>query len=230
MSRRDPLWFAALKLLLWVAGLLLFFRAMTHFFAFLGGDLRDFWMLIAGASTVFIVFWGLLLWRWRLLGNAGNEQAVLPAIAAGMNDENAIAVIKETTTMPDKPHIYIDKVLTVNHGTINQNAPGGTMNLAPVTYNQTFETRQATGETAQGEPQDEAAGTLGVDEAIDIKGLAEYSAKLKPPGVCANTVRKILNDADIQPCAAERDGRTTRNLYPRVESQNAVSEYMTKKR
>lgn len=218
-----------IKMLLWAGGILLFFRAMTYLIAFLGGDIRDFWPLLAGASTAFIVFWGLLLLRWRLPGRPESEQLVLPSLSATANGTNAMVMTEETPPMPNKSHIHIDKMLNINHGVVNHNSPGGTMNFGPVTYQQTFETQQPQKEPTQEKQRDATADMVGDGETIDINGLLDFSAKIKSPGVSRTTMDKILRKANIKPCRTEKDGRTIRNLYPRKESQVAIVAYFSEK-
>ncbi len=229
MSRREPIWFSAVKLLLWAGGISLFFRFTMYLLTYLEADLRDLWMPVAGASTAFIIAWGWLLLRWPLPGYLANGQSALPTLVADANGASAIAKTKEAITMPDKPHIYIDKMMNVNHGTINHNTPGGTMNFGSVTYNQNSEVQPANGKPEKESSQDGVAGAIGDDETIDINSLVDFSERLKSPGVARNTIDNILKKAGIKPCTTEKDGRNIRYLYPRKESQAAVASYLADK-
>lgn len=140
MGRSGRFWFGIAKLAIWTCGVLLFFRAVAYF---IGGFFLEVWVPIAGVSTIFFIYFGDIVKRFRLPGDTEDKQSALPTSTASATDENARPATKDATTMPDKPNIYIDKVLNINHGTINQNTPGGTMNFAPVTYNQNFAAPQA---------------------------------------------------------------------------------------
>lgn len=223
MWRSGRFWFGIVKLAIWTAGVLLFFRTMAYF---IGGFFVEIWVPVAGASAIFLIYFSDILKSFHLPGDAKGKQPALPTLPAGANSENAIAMIKDATTMPDKPHIYIDKVMNVNHGTINQNTPGGMMNLGPVTVHQNIGTPQSAPESAEGEPKESAAHIIGDDETIDINGLVDFSERLKSPGVARNTIDNILKRAGIKPCATEKDGRTIRNLYPREKSQAAIASYL----
>lgn len=135
MAKVGRFLFGVAKLAIWTAGVLLFFRAVAYF---VGGDFIEIYVPIAGACTIFFVYFSDIVKRFRLPGDAEGKPSALPVSSDDTIGGNALLTTKDATTMPDKPNVYIDKVLNINHGTINQNTPGGTMNFAPVTYNQNF--------------------------------------------------------------------------------------------
>lgn len=228
MARRDPLWLKLLKLGFLVGGGLLFFRLVLYLAAFLGNDIRDLWMQIAGASALFLMFFINLVKRIRLPDDKEGEQAIMPVLSAAEAEGNAITATKDGIVMTDNPNVD-NKVLHINHGPSYHNTSGGMMNFGPVTVNQNFGPQQANVEPTPDNLQDRDAEVVPGDETIDISGLIDFSVKLKSPGVSRNTVDNILKKANIKPCATEKDGKAIRNLYPRKESQSAVSEYLADK-
>jgi hypothetical protein len=196
----------------------------------IGGRFRDNWLSITSMVLCAVALFAVFL-RWvRRLAFAATVYPQRQASAPGSDVKSAIEQAKEQLPMTENPNPD-NKVLHINHGPSHHlNTPGGMMNFGPVTVTQNFGTQQTPEEPVQQKSGEGIAGTIGGDETIDINSLVELSAKVKSPGICSNTVRKILKDAGITPCAIEKDGKATRNLYPRKESQGVVSAYMTDKR
>lgn len=222
MPRGGRFWFGVAKLAIWTISVLLFFRVLG---LMVGGNFREYWVLIAAASTVFISFLVNLLKRFNLPGDPENKQ---PTPSADASMVNALTVMGDGTCMPDNPNVE-HKTLHINHGTSYHNTPGGMMNFGPVTVHQNFGDGQANPESAQEEPREKAVEVVADDETIDINSLVDLSANIKSPGVSRNTVDNILKKAGIKPCATEKDGKTIRYLYPRKESLSAIAGYLADK-
>ena len=211
----------------WTVVVLLAAHAMRDV---IGGRFKTDWLPITSmvlcAVTLAVFFFQ---WIYRLALKSMNHP-VNQIAPIGSDGGNSIELVKGGPLMPDNSNPE-NKVLHINHGaSYHLNTPGGMMNFGPVTVNQNFGTQQTDTAPAQDEPEERVAEVVCSDETIDINSLVEYSANLKSPGICSNTVRKILKDADIEPCATEKDGKVIRNLYPRKEAKGVVSDYMADKR
>jgi hypothetical protein len=165
MSKGGRLWFGFIKLAIWTAAILLFFRLLGHL---IGGNFRDLWLPVAVLCTVFITFLVEFLKRLRLPGDTEAKPSALPFYSADPAPTNA-------------------------------------------------------------ETQKQIAEAIDTNATIDIRGLINYSASHRSPGISRSTIDGILQDNNIKPCTTKKHGRAIRNLYPSEESKAAIRKYFIAK-
>ncbi len=226
MPKGGSRWFRVVKLAIWAAAIMLFFRLMGHI---AGGNFRDFWLIIATASTMFITFLVCLLRRFQLPGDTAGKSSALPVHVAEPANAIAMSTMGNEVAMTDNQDNGT-KILHINTGTSFHNTPGGMMNFGHVTVTQHFDTPQAAPATANAEQQNQTAEPAVADDVIDINGLVDFSATVKSPGVSRNTIDKILREKNIKPCRTEKNDRAIRNLYPGKEAKAAIHEYFDDKK
>ena len=238
MPKGETLWFRAVKLTIWTAAILLFFRFLGYL---VGGNFREFWLIIATASTLFITFLVYLLKCFRLPDEA---EAVSSIPNDGSTEPYSILpMTKEPTAMAnnENPSFTFTAPVSINT-TTNHNAPGGIISNAPVTINQYYdkpkpapaiidaELIKPAPASANAEQQNQNPEPAAADDVIDINSLIDFSATVKSPGVSRNTIDKILREKNIKPCRTEKNDRAIRNLYPAKESKAAIREYFDDKK
>ena len=119
MSKGEVFWFKFVKLAIWTAAILLFFRILGYL---LGGHFRELWLAVAVLCTAFITFLVEFLKRFRLPGDGANEPTVLPVQVTEAGNAIAMTTTGNRELMTDDNQDSGTKILHINHGTAFHNA------------------------------------------------------------------------------------------------------------
>ena len=222
MPNDEPFWFRAAKLAIWAAAILLFFRFLGYL---VGGNFRDFWLIIATASTMFITFFATLLKRLRLPGDA---ECVSSITNGGTNSQTLNPLMtKDPIAMAknENQSFTFTAPVTINTAT-NHNAPGGIISNAPVTVNQYYDKQKPAAPIIDAEII-EAAPVVPEAETASLDELRVYAETLMGRAIAENTIRNVLERAAIESCDEEKRGRAWAKLYPKTQAEKVLADYVT---
>lgn len=111
-----------------------------------------------------------------------------------------------------------DNSCTINNSATGGIVTGGTVNI----YGDTA--RGTDSSTAPQEPSSKDAD--GNNESTTIDELLEYAEKLMGRAIAENTVRNVLDRANVESCGEEVRGRARPKLYPREQAEKALADYV----
>lgn len=227
MPVRDPTWLKLLKLGFLVGGGLLFFRFILHLAAFLGSDIQNMWIPIAGASALFLVFFTNLVKQLRLPDRSKANQPIVPMVSTDADGSSTFEFSGESHAMTEKPKVIIQNPgnVTINNNTTHNNVQGGIIGSGSVTVHQHFEKPEATNPATEPQPV-EPVKLIPIKEAVNIDELLAYAETLMGKAMAENTVRNILERAEIESCGEEKRGRARAKTYPREQAEKAISDYI----
>ena len=223
MRKGRRLWFDILKLAIWTALVMLFFRFLGMV---VGGNFREFWVLIAAAVTIFITFVVHLLKRFQLPGDTEDGQAASPTLSALPNGANAINLYGEGQVMAEKPKVIIQSPgnVTINNTTNHNNVQGGIIGSGTVNVHQYGDKTPLMPAPPVAQP-DDAVVVIPSQETANLSELLGYGEKLLGKPIAENTVRNVLDRADVESCGEEVRGRVRPKLYPREQAEKALADY-----
>ena len=205
MPSGRRLWFGIFKLAIWTALVMLFFRLLGMI---VGGNFREFWVLIAAAVTIFITFVVNLLKRFQLPGDTENGHTASPTLSALPNGANAINLYGEGQVMAEKPKVIIQSPgnVTINNTTNHNNVQGGIIGSGTVNVHQYGDKTPSMPIPSALQPDDSVV-LLPMKDTANLDELQEYADKLMGKAIAENTVRNILERADVESCGEENRGR-----------------------
>jgi len=221
VSKRSVYW---VVLTVWTVGAIVSGYAIKDD---IGGRFKENWFL----WTAFIFCWVGLLgfflqWVRRLAMKAG-ELSSVQASPNGPDFENHIALVQGMSPMSEKPKVIIQSpgVVNVHHNTTHNNVQGGIVGSGTVTVHQHFD--QTRPPAPVPEPQsDDPVVLIPIKETANLDELLEYAeTELKRP-LAENTMRNILERADVESCGEEKRGRARAKVYPREQAEKAIDAYV----
>lgn len=223
MSKGGRFLFGVAKLAIWTAGVLLFFRAVAYF---VGGDFVDIYAPVGGVCTVFIVYFSDLIKRFRLPGDEEGGQTASSILPAQLNEANVISLYGGSQAMAENPKVIIQSPgnVTINNNTTHNNVQGGIIGNGTVNVHQY-------GDRTPPMPAPPAAQSadpvvlIPMKDTANLDELLEYAEKLVGKAIAENTVRNILERADVESCGEENRGRARPKLYPKEQAEKAIADY-----
>lgn len=208
----------------WTVGILVTAYAMRDI---IGGRFKDDWFIITSmVLSALVLFVGFLQWVSRLAMKATGH----PSNQISPNDSDAgnhIEIVQGMSPMSDIPKVIIQNPgnVTINHNTTHNNVQGGIVGSGTVTVHQHFDKAQSSTPPHDAQSDDPVV-LIPVKETANLDELLEYAeTELKRP-LAENTMRNILERADVESCGEEKRGRARAKVYPREQAEKAIDAYV----
>lgn len=220
MAKRSVFW---VLLAAWTVGAIVGGHAIKDD---IGGRFQEEWFLCTAFILCGVALLAVFLQWVRQLAVKARELPAGQTFPDNPGAANPVELVQGMLPMSDKPKVIIQSPgnVTINHNTTHNNVQGGIIGSGTVTVHQHFDKTQPSPPPPETQSTDPVL-LIPAKETANLDELQVYVEKLLGKAIAENTVRKILERAEVESCGEEIRGRARPKLYPREQAEKALADY-----